>query len=72
MTEKNGDFVSALTASQMLDVAIGTVYNWAKTGKLKSFRKGDRWIFKREDVEQLSKELQPVPFEPEEVTNGPT
>lgn len=54
--------IGALRASIILGVSTGTVYNWAKKGKLPSFRSGRRWLFKQEDVEALHNELSPVPF----------
>lgn len=64
------EYISVLQVSDRLGVSTGTVYNWAKSGKLPCYRSRRRWLFKPEDVDKLERELTPVPFQPEEVTNG--
>lgn len=59
-------YQTAAEVAEKLGVSIGTVYYRAKKGEIKSYRKGSRWLFKPEDVDQLVKEYELVPYVPRE------
>jgi len=65
------DFIGVLRASEILDVSIGTVYNWARSGRLPSYRAGSRWLFREDDVMELKDKLRPYPYlRPQEESNA--
>lgn len=60
-------FIGVVRTAQLLDVSLGTVYNWAKTGRLRAFRSGDKWLFKESDVLEVCRAQQPKPYDPKTV-----
>jgi excisionase family DNA binding protein len=76
---------SALAASEMLNVSqvaellgvsTGTVYNWAKEGRLRCYRQNRRWLFQPSDVKACQEALTPKPYIKEDThhdrTNAPS
>jgi excisionase family DNA binding protein len=55
-------YIGVIRAAEILDVSVGTVYNWAKSGKLASYKSGARWLFREGDVKALKDELRPHPY----------
>lgn len=62
---KREGYIGAAAVAERLDVSIGTVYNWARIGRLPASRSGSRrWLFSVKDVDRLQKELEPRPYMP--------
>lgn len=49
----NNNFLTALEAAEYLRVHINTLYRWIEEGKLAGYRPGDKWLFKKEDLDSF-------------------
>lgn len=54
--EQRGSLMTLPEIARFLQIAERTVYQWAQTGKLPSFKIGNVWRFKREDIEHWIEE----------------
>lgn len=47
------DTMNSLEVQALLKISRSTLENWLKSGKLKGYKVGRRWLFKRSEVEAL-------------------
>ena len=62
-------FISATQAGAILNLSTDHLRLLARTGRIRSFKAGTRWLFRREDIEAIVKDgvqpaADPVPYVP--------
>jgi excisionase family DNA binding protein len=54
------EYISMNEAAEFLNVTRLTLYRWAKSGKLKIYKKGRNSIIKKTDAERVKREMEQI------------